>query len=70
MLIKHSSSFATQTEEKEEEEEEEALTGEVKASPHADTTILFVKGDGECESSHFYFFLISSCLCLLVFLLR
>ncbi|XP_012679172.1 translocon-associated protein subunit alpha isoform X3 [Clupea harengus] len=35
------------TEEKEEEEEEEALTGEVKASPHADTTILFVKGDGE-----------------------
>ncbi|XP_062376813.1 translocon-associated protein subunit alpha isoform X1 [Sardina pilchardus] len=33
------------TEEKEEEEEEEALTGEVKASPHADTTILFVKGD-------------------------
>ncbi|XP_041924118.1 translocon-associated protein subunit alpha isoform X1 [Alosa sapidissima] len=33
------------TEEKDEEEEEEALTGEVKASPHADTTILFVKGD-------------------------
>ncbi|XP_063062910.1 translocon-associated protein subunit alpha isoform X2 [Engraulis encrasicolus] len=33
------------TEEKEEEEEEEALTGEMKASPHADTTILFVKGD-------------------------
>ncbi|XP_069562964.1 translocon-associated protein subunit alpha isoform X1 [Brachyistius frenatus] len=32
------------TEEK-EEEEEEALVGEVKASPNADTTILFVKGD-------------------------
>ncbi|CAL9697791.1 unnamed protein product [Knipowitschia caucasica] len=28
-----------------EEEEEEALVGEMKASPHADTTILFVKGD-------------------------
>ncbi|XP_071392737.1 translocon-associated protein subunit alpha isoform X1 [Centroberyx affinis] len=28
-----------------EEEEEEALAGEVKASPNADTTILFVKGD-------------------------
>ncbi|XP_068199983.1 translocon-associated protein subunit alpha isoform X2 [Antennarius striatus] len=28
-----------------EEEEEEALVGEVKASPNADTTILFVKGD-------------------------
>ncbi|XP_068604049.1 translocon-associated protein subunit alpha [Brachionichthys hirsutus] len=28
-----------------EEEEEEALLGEVKASPNADTTILFVKGD-------------------------
>ncbi|XP_071392738.1 translocon-associated protein subunit alpha isoform X2 [Centroberyx affinis] len=27
------------------EEEEEALAGEVKASPNADTTILFVKGD-------------------------
>lgn len=37
---------ALQTEEK-EEEEEEALVGEVKASPNADTTILFVKGDGE-----------------------
>ncbi|KAG9356071.1 hypothetical protein JZ751_000915 [Albula glossodonta] len=33
------------TEEKEEEEEEEASSGEVKASPHADTTILFVKGE-------------------------
>ncbi|KAI9516592.1 SWI/SNF and RSC complex subunit Ssr1 [Dissostichus eleginoides] len=32
------------TEEK-EDEEEEALIGEVKASPNADTTILFVKGD-------------------------
>ncbi|XP_056290503.1 translocon-associated protein subunit alpha isoform X1 [Pseudoliparis swirei] len=32
------------TEEK-EDEEEEALVGEVKASPNADTTILFVKGD-------------------------
>ncbi|CAL8294892.1 unnamed protein product [Lota lota] len=29
----------------EKEEEEEALVGEVKASPNADTTILFVKGD-------------------------
>lgn len=36
-----------QTEEK-EDEEEEALVGEVKASPNADTTILFVKGEGEC----------------------
>lgn len=35
-----------QTEEK-EDEEEEALVGEVKASPNADTTILFVKGEGE-----------------------
>ncbi|XP_037612471.1 translocon-associated protein subunit alpha isoform X1 [Sebastes umbrosus] len=34
------------TEEK-EDEEEEALVGEVKASPNADTTILFVKGDGK-----------------------
>ncbi|KAJ4925606.1 hypothetical protein JOQ06_018332 [Pogonophryne albipinna] len=33
------------TEEKEDEEEEAALVGEVKASPNADTTILFVKGD-------------------------
>uniref|UniRef100_A0A8D3CET1 Translocon-associated protein subunit alpha n=1 Tax=Scophthalmus maximus TaxID=52904 RepID=A0A8D3CET1_SCOMX len=32
------------TEEK-EEEEEDALVGEVKASPNADTTILFVKGE-------------------------
>ncbi|XP_074549545.1 translocon-associated protein subunit alpha [Halichoeres trimaculatus] len=32
------------TEEK-EDEEEEALVGEVKASPNADTTILFVKGE-------------------------
>ncbi|KAJ8383289.1 hypothetical protein AAFF_G00222250 [Aldrovandia affinis] len=29
----------------EEEEEEEAVSGEVKASPNADTTILFVKGE-------------------------
>uniref|UniRef100_A0A8C5A7K1 Translocon-associated protein subunit alpha n=2 Tax=Gadus morhua TaxID=8049 RepID=A0A8C5A7K1_GADMO len=29
----------------EKEEEEEALVGEVKASPNADTTILFVKGE-------------------------
>ncbi|XP_008306123.1 translocon-associated protein subunit alpha isoform X2 [Cynoglossus semilaevis] len=28
-----------------EDEEEEALVGEVKASPNADTTLLFVKGD-------------------------
>jgi len=34
-----------QTEEK--EEEEEALVGEVNASPNADTTILFVKGEGK-----------------------
>ncbi|XP_007236042.3 translocon-associated protein subunit alpha isoform X2 [Astyanax mexicanus] len=33
------------TEEKDEEEEEEALAGEVKPSPNADTTILFVKGE-------------------------
>lgn len=33
------------TEEKEEEEEEEGLVGEIKASPNADTTILFVKGE-------------------------
>lgn len=31
--------------EEKEEEEEEALAGEVKASPNADTTILFVKGE-------------------------
>lgn len=37
-----------QTEEKEEEEEEEALAGEMKPSPNADTTILFVKGEGSC----------------------
>lgn len=35
-----------QTEEKEEEEDEEALGGEMKPSPNADTTILFVKGEG------------------------
>ncbi|KAM6953282.1 translocon-associated protein subunit alpha isoform 2-T2 [Aplochiton taeniatus] len=35
----------TELTEEKEEEEEEALAGEVKASPHADTTILFVKGD-------------------------
>lgn len=38
--------FCFQTEEK-EEEEEEGLVGEMKASPNADTTILFVKGDGK-----------------------
>lgn len=32
--------------EEKEDEEEEALVGEVKASPNADTTILFVKGEG------------------------
>ncbi|KAM4718983.1 translocon-associated protein subunit alpha isoform 2-T2 [Anableps anableps] len=32
----------------EKDEEEEALVGEAKASPNADTTILFVKGEGEC----------------------
>lgn len=31
--------------EEKEDEEEEALVGEVKASPNADTTILFVKGE-------------------------
>lgn len=36
--------LVSDTEEK-EDEEEEALVGEVKASPNADTTILFVKGD-------------------------
>ncbi|CAK6979890.1 translocon-associated protein subunit alpha isoform X2, partial [Scomber scombrus] len=35
----------TELTEEKEEEEEEALVGEVKASPNADTTILFVKGD-------------------------
>ncbi|XP_029516834.1 translocon-associated protein subunit alpha-like isoform X1 [Oncorhynchus nerka] len=34
------------TELTEEKEEEEAVGGEVNASPNADTTILFVKGDG------------------------
>ncbi|XP_028824758.1 translocon-associated protein subunit alpha isoform X1 [Denticeps clupeoides] len=33
------------TEDKDEEEAEEALAGEFKASPHADTTILFVRGE-------------------------
>lgn len=37
-----------QTEEKDEEEDEDALAGEVKPSPNADTTILFVKGEGSC----------------------
>ncbi|KAE8279616.1 Translocon-associated protein subunit alpha [Larimichthys crocea] len=36
--------LVSETEEK-EDEEEEALVGEVKASPNADTTILFVKGE-------------------------
>lgn len=35
-----------QTEEKDEEEEDDALAGEMKPSPNADTTILFVKGEG------------------------
>ncbi|KAM6971224.1 translocon-associated protein subunit alpha isoform 1-T1 [Tautogolabrus adspersus] len=35
----------TELTEEKEDEEEEALVGEVKASPNADTTILFVKGD-------------------------
>lgn len=34
--------------EEKEDEEEEALVGDVKASPNADTTILFVKGEGNC----------------------
>lgn len=38
--------LCVQAEEK-EDEEEEALAGEVKASPNADTTILFVKGEGD-----------------------
>ncbi|XP_062847330.1 translocon-associated protein subunit alpha [Trichomycterus rosablanca] len=33
------------TEEKEEQEEEESSAGEIKPSPNADTTILFVKGE-------------------------
>ncbi|KAJ8375071.1 hypothetical protein SKAU_G00056510 [Synaphobranchus kaupii] len=33
------------TEEKEEEEEEDVSSGEVRASPHADTTILFITGE-------------------------
>ncbi|XP_014036902.1 translocon-associated protein subunit alpha isoform X1 [Salmo salar] len=36
----------TELTEEKEEEEEEAVGGEVNASPNADTTILFVKGDG------------------------
>ncbi|KAJ8010685.1 hypothetical protein DPEC_G00077690 [Dallia pectoralis] len=35
----------TELTEEKEEEEEEAVGGEAKASPNADTTILFVKGD-------------------------
>ncbi|XP_058474347.1 translocon-associated protein subunit alpha isoform X1 [Solea solea] len=35
----------TELTEEKEDEEEEALVGEMKASPNADTTILFVKGD-------------------------
>uniref|UniRef100_A0A4W5K3T1 Translocon-associated protein subunit alpha n=1 Tax=Hucho hucho TaxID=62062 RepID=A0A4W5K3T1_9TELE len=35
----------TELTEEKEEEEEEAVGGDVKASPNADTTILFVKGD-------------------------
>lgn len=35
-----------QTEEKDEEEEDESQAGEMKPSPNADTTILFVKGEG------------------------
>ncbi|CAB1341073.1 unnamed protein product [Coregonus sp. 'balchen'] len=35
----------TELTEEKEEEEEEAIGGDVKASPNADTTILFVKGD-------------------------
>ncbi|KAA0705128.1 Translocon-associated protein subunit alpha [Triplophysa tibetana] len=35
----------TELTEEKEEEEEEGLVGEMKASPNADTTILFVKGD-------------------------
>ncbi|XP_026057492.1 translocon-associated protein subunit alpha-like isoform X1 [Carassius auratus] len=35
----------TELTEEKEEEEEEALVGEIKASPNADTTILFVKGE-------------------------
>ncbi|XP_041824806.1 translocon-associated protein subunit alpha isoform X2 [Melanotaenia boesemani] len=35
----------TELTEEKEDEEEEALVGEVKASPNADTTILFVKGE-------------------------
>ncbi|XP_014036905.1 translocon-associated protein subunit alpha isoform X4 [Salmo salar] len=35
----------TELTEEKEEEEEEAVGGEVNASPNADTTILFVKGD-------------------------
>ncbi|KAK2870529.1 hypothetical protein QQF64_021483 [Cirrhinus molitorella] len=35
----------TELTEEKEEEEDEALVGEMKASPNADTTILFVKGE-------------------------
>ncbi|XP_067233665.1 translocon-associated protein subunit alpha isoform X2 [Chanodichthys erythropterus] len=39
----------TELTEEKEEEEEEALVGEMKASPNADTTILFVKGEGSLK---------------------
>lgn len=48
-----------QTEEK-EDEEEEALVGEVKASPNADTTILFVKGEGDSPIPQYHWSLQSS----------
>ncbi|XP_067290864.1 translocon-associated protein subunit alpha isoform X2 [Pseudorasbora parva] len=41
----------TELTEEKEEEEEEALVGEMKASPNADTTILFVKGEGSLKRS-------------------
>ncbi|XP_030624678.1 translocon-associated protein subunit alpha isoform X3 [Chanos chanos] len=37
----------TELTEEKDEEEEESLGGEMKASPNADTTILFVKGEAE-----------------------
>lgn len=56
-----------QTEEK-EDEEEEALVGEVKASPNADTTILFVKGEGNSalwDASALVYFILDAALTFL-----
>ena len=48
---KKKKSLLSQTEEKEEED----LSGEPKASPSADTTILFVKGEGKSSVPVYHF---------------